>query len=341
MRSRLAAFVLAPLLTAISGSVSLAQGIDPQCPTGSFNAGGTPNNAKIAQDACQKAIDLFKYTAPQLGAVLAGGSATQGITGTLGGLGHFSIGLRGNALRASLPEVDRVVPSTRGAQSSSYSLDNKPAGFVTGDLALGIFRGLPLGLTNVGGLDLLVSASYVPNYTRGAFDVTLPGGAWKLGYGGKLGLVQETALIPGVSISFLERELPRVDIAGVSGEDMLFLDSLQVRSRSWRAVAGKSLLFLGVGGGFGQDTYNSNAAIRVSVAPRPTSEGGSGGPIMLTQKLKRNNVFGTVWFTSQVLRIVAEIGRVSGGTVDTFNQFDGPQPADNRTYGSIGFSFGR
>lgn len=341
MNFRVASAILAGLLPMLAAQSVTAQGIDPQCPPGSFNSGGSPDNTKIAQDACQKAIDLFKYTAPQLGAVLAGGSATQGITGTLGGIGHFSLGLRGNALRASLPEVDRVVPSTRGAQTSTYTLDSKPGGFVTGDLALGIFRGLPLGLTNVGGLDLLISATYVPTYTEGAFDVTLPGGRWKLGYGGKLGIIQETALLPGVSVSFLNRELPRVNIEGTSGADVLFLDSLKVRSRSWRAVAGKSLLFLGIGGGFGQDTYNSDAAIRVSVAPRPASEGGSAGPIQLSQEMKRNNIFGAVWFTSQVLRIVAEIGRVSGGTIETYNQFDGAQPAANRTYGSIGFSFGR
>lgn len=290
MKLRIAAVALPVCLIGFTFQQAKAQGIDPQCPPGSFNSGGSPDNTKVAQDACQKAIDLFKYTAPQLGAVLAGGSATQGIAGTLGGLGHFSVGVRGNALRASLPEVDRVVPNTRGAQVSRYGLDTRPAGFVTGDLALGVFKGLPLGLTNVGGLDLLVSATYLPDYTGEAFSVTLPGGSWQFGYGGKLGLIQETALLPGVSVSFLERELPRVSIEGASGEDRLFLDSLSVRSRSWRAVAGKSLLFIGIGGGFGQDTYYSSSAIRVSVAERPASEGGRGGPIMLRQKLKRDNI---------------------------------------------------
>ncbi len=341
MKTRIAAIALSLALSGFALQQAAAQGIDPQCPPGSFNSGGSPDNTKVAQDACQKAIDLFEYTAPQLGAILAGGSATQGITGTLGGLGHFSVGVRGNALRASLPEVDRVVPNTRGAQISTYSLDNKPAGFVTGDLALGIFKGLPLGLTNVGGLDLLVSATYLPDYSDGAFSVSLPGGSWQFGYGGKLGLIQETALLPGVSVSFLERELPRVNIAGVSGDDRLFLDSLSVKSRSWRAVAGKSLLFIGIGGGFGQDTYYSSSAIRVSVAPRPSSEGGTGGPIVLAQKLTRDNVFGTAWLRLPFLKLVAEVGRVSGGTIETYNEFDGTQAADNRTYGSIGFSFGK
>lgn len=322
-------------------SPATAQGIDSQCPPGGFNSSGGPDNTKVAQDACQKAIDLFRYVAPQLGAVLSGGNPTQSITGTLGGIGHFAIGLRGNALRASLPEVDKVVPNTRGAQQSMYSLDQKPAGLVTGDLALGVFGGLPLGLTRVGGVDLLVSGSYVPNYSRGQLDIAAPGGSLELGFGAKVGLLQESPLVPGVSVSFLERELPVVNLAGASGEDRLFLDSVRVKARSWRAVAGKSILFLGFAAGFGQDTYDSNASIRVSVAPRPATEGGTGGPIALGQKLTRNNIFGSVWITSQVLRVVGEIGRVSGGSVVTYNQFDGAQPTESRTYASLGVSFGR
>ncbi|HVF40825.1 MAG TPA: hypothetical protein VM939_13075 [Gemmatimonadaceae bacterium] len=335
------AVVIATICTVVLASSGAAQGIDPQCPPGGFNSSGGPDNTKVAQDACQKAIDLFRYMAPQLGAVLAGGNPTQSLTGTLGGLGHFAIGLRGNALRASLPEVDRVVPNTRGAVLSTYSLDSKPAGIVTGDFTFGLLKGLPLGLTRLGGIDGIVTASYVPNYSKGQLDIEAPGGSLRLGYGAKIGLIEESAVVPGVGLSYVVRELPLVNLTGQSGEDRLFLDSVRVRTSSWRAVAGKSILFFGFAAGFGQDTYDSKARISVTVAPRPLTEGGSGGPVLLDQKLTRNNVFGSVWITSQVLRIVAEIGRVSGGTIVTYNQFDGVQPADARTYGSVGISFGR
>ena len=67
----------------------------------------------------------------------------------------------------------------------------------------------------------------------------------------------------------------------------------------------------------------------------------TGGPIDLEQNLTRNNMFGSVWIRSQVLRIVAEAGRVSGGEISTYNSFIGVQPADARNYFSIGFSFGK
>ena len=336
-------FFSAVVLTAIvlggSAQFVLAQGIDSQCPPGTTNSGGDPDNTKIAQDACQKAIDLFKYLAPQLGAVLAGGSPTQGVSGTLGGPGHFSFGLRANALRGSLPQVDRVVPNTRGAQISSYGIDEKPIGFVTADVGIGLFKGMQS--TGFGSVDLLVSASYLPSYNNTNIDISEPSGSLKFGFGAKVGVLTENAVRPGIAISYLDRGLPTVTITGKSGNDRLILADLTVRSKSWRAFAGKSFLFLGIGAGFGQDFYDSNANITVSVAPRAATPGGTAGPISLGQKLTRNNIFGTAWLNAKVFRLVGEIGRVTGGTIDTYNHFDGAQAADARTYASVGVSFGR
>lgn len=316
-----------------------AQGVDPQCPPGQLQPSGTPDNTMVAQDACQKAIDLFRYMAPQLGAVLAGGNPTQGVIGTLGGLGHFSLGIRGNGMNGSLPQVDRVVPNTRGALQSTYPVDTKPVGFATADLALGILKGF--ATTGFGGLDVLMSATYVPEYSNPSVEVTEPSGSFKLGFGAKAGILRETATRPAIAVSYLVRELPRVNITGISGEDRLVLDDVHVKAKSWRAIAGKKLLFLGVGAGVGQDAYDSDASITVHVAPRQATQGGTGGPISLGQNLTRTNFFGTVWFTSQVLRLVGEIGRVSGGSIATYNSFDGVQAADPRTYVSVGLSFGR
>ncbi len=337
MKARLLAAAAAAL--GIITSASSAQEVDSQCPPGSMTSGGSPDNTMVAQDACQKAIDLFHYMAPQLGAVLAGGNPTQGIAGTLGGLGHFSFGIRGNLLNGSLPEVDKVVPNTRGARVDTYTIDTKPVGFITADLGIGLFRGL--STNGFGSIDALVSASYVPEYTGTDVEVTVPSGSIKLGFGAKVGLLRESSVRPGVSVSYLVHELPRVDITGKSGDDRLFLNDVSVKTKSWRAVAGKSFFILGAGAGFGQDSYDSNADITVTVAPRQSTQGGSGGPINLGQSLTRTNIFGTAWINLRLMKIVGEVGRVTGGDIVTYNQFDGVQPAEARTYYSIGLSFGR
>ena len=326
----LALFVAAPIS---------AQQIDSQCLPGNLPMSGSEDPV-VAQDACQKAIDLFRYLAPQLGTIVAGGNPTQGIAGTLGGPGHFSFGIRANGLRGSIPEVDRVVPSTHGATNEiPYPIEDRLVGFVTADVGIGIFNGM--ATSGFGAIDALISASYLPEYSNSSVSITEPDGGFKFGFGAKVGILRETSVRPGIAVSYLVRELPTANITGMSGEDRLFLEDVSVKSKSWRATVGKSFLFLGFGGGFGRDTYDSNADITVTVAPRQATEGGTGGPIKLGQDLTRTNVFGTVWLNAKVMKIVGELGRVSGGTIATYNQFDGVRPSDARTYYSVGLSFGR
>ena len=139
-----------------------------------------------------------------------------------------------------------------------------------------------------------------------------------------------TVRVPGSALGVISHSI----ICGLLPRD------LDEKTKSWRAVAGKTFLFFGAAAGVGQDTYESNSNISVFIAPRPASEGGSGGPIALQQKLTRTNYFGSVWINAQVLRIVGEVGQATGGEVLTYNQFTGPQPDDARPYFSVGVSLG-
>src|SRR5512132_60220 len=118
MKARL--FVLFAAVTLTATSVA-AQGIDTQrCPPGTVNGFGVPDQTRASQDACQKAIDLFQYMAPQLGTSITGGNATLGQGSSLGGLGHFSAGIRINVLQGSLPQVQNVTYSASGAVSTRF-----------------------------------------------------------------------------------------------------------------------------------------------------------------------------------------------------------------------------
>src|SRR3954465_4926080 len=69
-------------------------------------AGAPTSQTQATANARQQAADLFQYMAPQIASAIAGGSPTLGQTGTLGGLGHFSVGVRGTAVNGSLPKVE-------------------------------------------------------------------------------------------------------------------------------------------------------------------------------------------------------------------------------------------
>jgi hypothetical protein len=213
---------------------------------------------------------------------------------------------------------------------------------VGADAAIGIFGGLPLALTNVGGIDLLVSAQYVPERTFDGVRLTAPDGSLQLGYGARVGLLSESLIVPGVSLSYIKRDLPRVSVAAnTSGGDTLSVNGLKVKSSSWRLAASKSLILFNVAAGVGQDKLESQVDSVTARVAYPSAVVGTRGSLgAQTQSLTRTNYFVNASFSLLVAKVTAEVGQSTGGTVTTFNTFQGSQPSGARTYGSVGVRFG-
>ena len=314
-------------------------------PLGAQGAVNSQCTAGVTQDACQKAVDVFQYLAPQLGAVVAGGNATLGVGGTLGGLGHIYISGRANIVSSNIPRADQVVPSTSGAHSDQYPTQSQIAGIPQADVAIGLFRGIPLGVTNVGGIDLLGSASYLPAINASGVHLTTPNGSVKFGGGVRLGIVQESILFPGISVTYLRRGLPTVDLlSNNSNGDTLHVKNIDLTTDSYRLVASKSLLIFGLAAGVGQDRYNTSATGSAFVAARGIAGVGtpaaSVGPISMNQKLTRTTYFvdGTMHFL--VVNVIGEIGRTSAVNIPTYNSFAGSAAGAAQTFGAIGVRLG-
>ncbi len=314
----------------------------PACPAGTTTA-GIPNSERVAQDACQQAYDLFQYMAPQLGLALAGGNATLGQGSTLGGLGHFSIGIRGNVFQGSLPEVGSFSQSTSGAQRNpSLPTKDQWIGLPTADAAIGIFAGFPLALTNVGGIDALVSASYVPTVDGDEVSVT-PESNFQFGYGVRVGVLSEGIVVPGLAFTWLKRDLPNTTIVGTDGNSAtLSVRNLSTKTTAWRVVASKSLLLFSFAAGYGKDKYDSSADITGQVNGTFNNIPVSGTATVpgTAQDLERTNMFFDAALNLPLFKIVGEVGQSRGGTVSTFNGFNGGRADRDQTYYSVGIRFG-
>jgi hypothetical protein len=339
MTGRIMSLVVAAMVAGVSAS-SGAQTPNPKCLT---LVAGNAVNSKYVEDACQKTIDLFGYMLPQLGVSLTGGNATLGQGGTLGGFPRFTIGLRGNVLRGSLPQVEDTPISITGRRVDIYDTENQILGLPAVDAAIGIFKGVPLGLTNVGGVDLLVSAFYIPEVDEDDFEIRVPGGSLKFGFGARIGIIQESFTMPGVSFTYLRRDLPTIDLEATTAEDDQFLvEDFDVKTSAWRITASKRFLIFGLVLGTGRDTYEGGADVSATVAARPggPDEPVTGGPISIVHKMTRTNHFADLAINFPVFRIIGEIGQVSGGTLNTYNVFRGKQPNASRIYGSAGIRIG-
>jgi hypothetical protein len=310
-------------------------GAQTSCPA------GTPSFATAPENAKQQAADLFQYVAPQLSQAVAGGSATLGQNSTLGGLGHFSLGVHGTAVAGSIPDVSKFPTCYTGKYSANLPTSNSVVPMAGADAAIGIFGGLPLALTNVGGIDLLVSAQYVPERTFNGVSITAPDGSLQVGYGARIGLLSESIIVPGVSLSYIKRDLPRVNIGANTSSDSLSVTGLKVKTSSWRISASKSLIFFGLAAGVGQDKLEStvdSVSARVAYPTAATPTRGTLGT--QSQSLTRTNYFANATFSLLVAKITAEVGQSTGGAVTTFNTFQGSQATGARTYGSVGVRFG-
>lgn len=312
----------------LAGPVYAQGTVDPQC-AAAGNAG----------DVCQKAVDLFQYMAPQLGISLTGGNAVLGQGGSLGGLGHFALEVKGNILQGSLPNVDEVGADYNTPQRSSYTTKDQVLGLPAATFALGLFKGIPLALTNVGGIDALVSATYIPKVDANNITVD-PKTNVQLGYGVRVGLLQESLLIPGVGFTWIKRDLPTTTITGTStalaSTDTLMIRDLDEKTEAWRLTASKSLMLFSIAAGIGQDKYKSSTGIYASI--NQTLASGS-ATADVKQSLTRTNMFLDASINLVAFKLTGEVGQVSGGTIPTYNTFDKAADA-SRFYGSVGIRFG-
>ncbi len=315
------AFVLGP-------SVLPAQAVAPACAEAT------------SQDACQKTADIFALMAPQLGALVAGGNPTPGQAGPIGGFGHFSLGLRANGMRADVPDPRLLTVQHGAAVRGEIATRSQWVALPVVDANIGVFRGFPVGMTFVGGLDLLLTGSWLSGFGGDGVRVELPGSNFRLGLGARLGLLRETVSLPSLDLTMSRNQLPTLSISSVTDRgDTLSLTNARVRSNSWRLIAGKSYRPMAVAAGFGQDRYRSGAAVETFLFE---TDGPSAktSPQALDQRLTRSNVFANVALNAAPMRLVGEIGRAWGGSLQTFNDLQDARADAPRFYGSLAVRIG-
>jgi hypothetical protein len=326
--------LVAASFSVIGATTAVAQGSQLATPYG-----GCTSQQVAAQDACQQAYDIFQFMGPQLATAIAGGNATIGQGSTLGGLGHFSVGVRVNAVQGAYPEVDIYTQSITGAKRNTLQSKDQFIPFPTADAAIGVFGGIPLGVTNVAAVDALVSATYVPTFSDNSFTVS-PSSSLQIGYGARLGIIQESIILPGVSLTWLKRDLPKTTLVGVAGNNSLAINNLEVNTTSWRVVASKNLVVLGFAVGAGKDSYDNKSDVVATVTNVPIVGNASASLPGLTEKMDRTNFFADVSLNLPLFKIVGEAGRVSGGSVSTYNNFSGGAADRDLNYFSVGLRFG-
>jgi len=330
-----AGVVIGATLMFVTSAALGAQAVSPQCTV-------TPAVAGSALDICRKAADLFAFVVPQVGVALSGGNPVLGEGGTLGGWGKRSVTFRVTAVDGRLPV--KSVPLTlqrSGAVGDDFGADRAPVPMASIDAAIGVLTGIPVGVTNVGGVDLLVGATAVPTVKKGSFDLEPDGRGIAFSYGARIGLLQESSFVPGISVSYLRRALPSMDANSTTTNDTVQVRNVSLTSQALRLVASKRFVFIGLAAGIGQDKITGNADLS-AVVNEPllgTSQRVAITFPTLRESVTRNTAFVNASLGLSAARLVVEIGRSNAGTVrETLNTFDGRRANEAYTYGSAGLT---
>ncbi len=312
------------VLVMIVGAAPLAAQ-EPQC--------ASTNN--FVQASCQAAVDGVRAFYPLAGMVVTGGNPVIGTARSLGGLGHFALTARVNAIKAALPD-----PTATNQTPVPTSFNGAlPAPVIEG--AVGLTKGLAGGLLAV---DVLGSALILPtgidNLTVDANATKFLDAALGIGYGLRVGVLNGGFPVPAVSVSWMHRTVPRLrygTIGPIIGTGDEFEFTMDLTGDSYRAIAGWKLAAVDLAAGIGVDRYKStDTNIRFHDAVTPTSV----RTVVINPTNTRALVFVNGGLSLAAVKLVGEIGLQAGKDQEYVTQFQDFDPKAAHAFGGIGIRFG-
>jgi hypothetical protein len=234
-------------------------------------------------DECVVVAQAVDAVQPQLGILLAGGNPTLGTASTggvrLGLIPRVSLTGRVNVIEARLPDIrdtDRAEDLQRRVLA--------PA--VGANLSVGLTQGFSVApmIGGFGAIDLLGSVSVLPLSLLEEFGDD----AFSWGAGARVGLIRESFVTPGVSVSLMYRNLGDVSFGevceGTEGPSPTAptdpdrsvctdpspgeVGEMEFGLSNWstRAAVSKRLLGLGLTAGLGYDRFDTDADFAFSTS---------------------------------------------------------------------------
>lgn len=280
-----------------------------------------------ARETCNVAVDLARGYHPLAGLAISGGNPVLGSGGASGRLGSFSITLRTNLIRISVPDLSNVGSGDPVPQDDELLA---PAPLIEGHA--GLFRGLRNGLLAV---DLLAALQLVPNEDISdeiRVDPDAPSiGPVSLGTGVglRVGVLPDEGPLPGVSVSFMYRSIPRIGFGDLAGGDDVAAD-VRITSSNLRLTAGKKFAIIALAGGLGWSRYGGEAVARY--------DAGLAGPQTIALDLRQSRMlyFLNAGLDFGLVKLVGEVGRQAGKDQNLGTVFTGFDDTEGTTFYSVG-----
>lgn len=302
-----------------------------------------------AREQCAIVAQAVDAAQPQLGILMAGGNPTLGTASTggvrLGLIPRVSLTGRINVVGARLPDIRQDADG----ETEQFTL---PAPAVGANVSIGLTQGFSVApmIGGFGAIDLLGSVSVLP---LSLLEEDFGDNAFSWGAGARLGLIRESFVTPGVSVSLMYRSLGDVSFGQVcEGTEVPIsgnrsacstdgdFGEIQFGLDNWsaRAIISKRLLGLGLTAGVGYDKFETSAdfAVRAPGPPTGTEQVYRFSDIAVDND--RWSAFINGSFTVLVASLVGEVGWMQGSDpISGFPEASDFDPGEGTFFGSLGF----
>ena len=306
----------------------------------------------VAAEECAMVAQAVDAAQPQLGILMAGGNPTLGTASTggvrLGLIPRVSLTGRINVIGARLPDIRQEFED----EAAEFTL---PAPAVGANLSVGLTQGFSVApmIGGFGAIDLLGSVSVLPLELVGE---DFGENAFSWGAGARVGLMRESFVTPGVSVSVMYRSLSEVSFgtACFGTETPSAIDPTNPNRRtclsdgdvgeikfglnnwSTRAAVSKRLLGLGLTAGVGYDRFETDADLAVA-APVVDAVREVFRFRDVAVDNDRWSAFLDASFTILFGSLVAELGWMQGSDpIEGFPSTNDFDPSEGTFFGSLG-----
>jgi hypothetical protein len=290
-------------------------------------------------DACTKARDLGYVTGVQLAEAAATGNAIVGQGGALHRQGQVTFALSAGGMARSSPRVDGIAIRTDNlATSTRFVTDHRTTPTISADVAVGAVAGVQVGDTRMGGVDVLLGVTALPDRRLGAVHVG--GKPLDLALGARIGLLEETRSLPGIALTARLRLPPRFSLTMAALTDTagrrvtISVPRVDITSFGWRLAAAKTWRRFGLTGGVGRDTYHSSITYAATVVDTTTV---TASDVVTFTVPKRTAFIGASVALGAKTTLAAEVGSLYGGHMPPMlNTFGSGRMNAARTYMTLG-----
>jgi hypothetical protein len=341
--------LVAGLLSTAAGRAYAQGGIAAQCA-----APGVPEECYVVAQAVESAQ-------PQLGILIAGGNPTLGTASggglRLGVLPRVSASANLNVVFIRLPEI--LAEQVGGTAQRLNEVAGIPAPALSGTVTVGVFPGFSAIPTigGIGSLDLIGTATWLPLSSASSEGFESGAAAASYGAGVRIGVMRESFVTPGISVSVIRRSLgdvgygdicpgselrtgngPTLTASRCLGEGDPGEFGADLTDWSTRAAIGKRLLGLGLTAGVGYDRFSSDVRYGFRAPENtPVTQPNAYRLTGLDLDANRWSAFLDASFTLLVATVGAEAGWLQGAdAIEGFPETSDFDPGKGTFFGSVG-----